>query len=190
MSLKSPEDDMPSSSLFASVPEVCCELVSSLAAPPDVYNLCLSSKHFHTRPDTDTSESSPVNKRPRRAAAAKAKAKMDYTTPVLATRLLRESLLSSLGRVLKCSESGITLGMFYTYYEQHVLVDVTLYESSPLTSVPFVPSDALTKLPEGSALIAGSTMVQGQVVFSMHAIFLILGYCSHSIFSQLVLARL
>ena len=115
---------MPSSSLFASVPEVCWELVSSLAAPPDVYNLCLSSKHFHTRPDTDTSEGSPVNKRPRRAAAAKAKAKMDDTTPVLATRLLRESLLSSLGRVLKYSESGITLGMFYTYYEQHVLYTI------------------------------------------------------------------
>ena len=127
-----------------------------------MYNLCLSSKHFHTRPDTDTSESSPVNKRPRRAAAAKAKAKMD-TTPVLATRLLRESLLSSLGRVLKCSESGITLGMFYTYYEQHVLAScINSYERSPLISVPFVPSDALTKLPEGSALIAGSTMVQGK----------------------------
>ena len=152
---------MPSSSLFASVPEVCWELVSSLAAPPDVYNLCLSSKHFHTRPDTDTSEGSPVNKRPRRAAAAKANAKMDDTTPVLATRLLRESLLSSLGRVLKYSESGITLGMFYTYYEQHVLAScINSYERSPLISVPFVPSDALTKLPEGSALIAGSTMVQ------------------------------
>ena len=121
---------MPSSSLFASVPEVCWELVSSLAAPPDVYNLCLSSKHFHTR--TDTSESSsPVSKRPRRAAAAKAKAKIDYTTPVLATRLLRESLLSSLGRVLKYSESGITLGMFYTYYEQHVLASYKLVERPP-----------------------------------------------------------
>ena len=124
MSLKIPEDDTPPSSLFASVPEVCWELISSLAAPPDVYNLCLSSKHFHTRPDT--SESSPVKKRPRRAAAAKAKAKVDDdTTPVLATRLLRESLLSSLGRVLKYSESGITLGRLYVVYivyEQHVLV--------------------------------------------------------------------
>ena len=107
MSLKSSDDDMPSSSLFALVPEVCWELVSSLAAPPDVYNLCLSSKHFHTRPDT--SGVSPANKRHRRAAAAKSK--VDNTTPVLATRLLRSSLLSSLGRVLAHTESSITIGM-------------------------------------------------------------------------------
>ena len=53
-------------------------------------------------------------------------------TPLLATRLLRESLLSSLGRVLEYSESGITL-------------DSAL---------------ALADLPSASAIIAGSTIVQ------------------------------
>ncbi|KAL7541679.1 hypothetical protein ACHAXR_011125 [Thalassiosira sp. AJA248-18] len=98
-----PDDDdkaTPSSLVLASVPEVTWLLVASFAAPPDVYNLALSSKHFHT---ASSSVANGGSKRPTRSAAAKP------PPPVLATRLLRQSLLSSLGRVLEHSKSGITL---------------------------------------------------------------------------------
>jgi len=44
------DDVISSSTLFASVPDVCWELIAQLASPPDVYNLCLTSKRFHTLP--------------------------------------------------------------------------------------------------------------------------------------------
>ena len=127
------ESDSVPPSLFATIPEVCWEAVSAFASPPDVYQLCLSSAHFHTDPvrsngkkngnaSGNTKKKSRSNNKP-----SSANVKSDA---VLATRLLRSSLLSSLGRVLEKSESGITL-------------------KSALE---------MANLPEGSAIIAGSTV--------------------------------
>mmetsp|Transcript_12899 Transcript_12899/g.23746 ORF Transcript_12899/g.23746 Transcript_12899/m.23746 type:complete len:512 (+) Transcript_12899:157-1692(+) len=145
--------------LFTSVPDECWNLVSSFASPPSVYNLALSSKHFFRSIGEDETVaavdppssfqraldmgfSAPFlrdkteqeleallsrNKGNARGAGASSTA-----TPLLATRLLRQSLLSSLGRVLEHSQTGITL-------------------ESAL---------ALANLPKGSAIIAGSTMAQ------------------------------
>ena len=138
--------------LFASLPDTTWEMISSFAAPPDVYNLSLSSKHFFREVSTDkpSEKKSPsanvaakgnVGRRSKRlaAVAATASAATSETNAasssndkkVLATQLLRASLLSSLGRVLEQSGSGITL-------------DAVL---------------KMSELPEGSALIAGSTIV-------------------------------
>ena len=115
--------------LFASLPDTTWEMISSYAAPPDVYNLSLSSKHFFREVSTDKPS---AKKTPSANAAAKGNAASSSNDKkVLATQLLRSSLLSSLGRVLEKSGSGITL-------------DAVL---------------KMGELPEGSALIAGSTIV-------------------------------
>jgi hypothetical protein len=105
--------------LFASLSDENWKIISSFAAPPDIYNLSLSSVHFF-REATVTNASEENN-----AASSPNEKK------VLATQLLRASLLSSLGRVLQNSGSGITL-------------DSVL---------------KMGELPEGSALIAGSSIV-------------------------------
>lgn len=135
-------------SLFATISDVAWEAVSAFASPPDVYQLCLSSAHFHTDPaavasggdakknasdsGSSTSSSSKKKKKNSRSGGNKkeSSATSNKSKAVLATRLLRASLLSSLGRVLKKSESGITL-------------------KSALE---------MADLLEGSAIIAGSTM--------------------------------
>lgn len=157
------KDDGGQQISFALVPDVCWALVSSFAAPPDVYNLALSSKHFHRSNSAVTAttvgskvmtcniKSMPeLNGRSGTvmdAAAEKEQVSSGripvlvagmrkpialkpscVTSPLLATTLLRQSLLSSLGRVLDQSKSGITL-------------------------------KSVLKLPEG-ALIAGSTIAQ------------------------------
>ncbi len=106
-------------SLFLSIPDVNWQLVASFAAPPDVYNLSLSSKQFFrptTLPDTvdimKNGTTDPKRKRNRRKnnkGGSKKKKGTSSTLPLLATRLLRESLLYSLARVLEHSKSGITL---------------------------------------------------------------------------------
>lgn len=131
------EDDVAATSqhlnLFATLSDENWNLISSFAAPPDVYNLALSSVHFFHEVSS-CSVNKPVSssktvRRSRRLAeaAAPAETKND-DKKVLATQLLRTSLLSSLEKVLEKSDTRITL-------------------------------DALSKIPEGSALIAGSTMV-------------------------------
>ena len=152
-----------SSLSFASIPDVCWRLISSFAAPPDVYNLALSSKHFfqsgdeilvfevgakvmicniQSMPDLNGRSGIIVDATKEKEQVASGRipvliAGMSksialkpscVTSPLLATTLLRESLLSSLGRALEHSKSGITL-------------------------------KSVLKLPEGS-LIAGSTMAQ------------------------------
>lgn len=133
-------------SLFATIPEVAWEAVSAFASPPDVYQLCLSSAYFHTDPSNVASDDDVSKKASGSSKAGSSKTKKGRSggsklsstgttssnkpKAVLATRLLRASLLSSLGRVLKDSESGITL-------------------KSALE---------MANLPEGSAIIAGSTM--------------------------------
>ena len=134
-----------SPSLFATIPDVTWEAVSAFASPPDVYQLCLSSAHFHTDPAAAVASAADSKKASGSSNAGGSKKKKsrsggnkrpsttgNKTKPedVLATRLLRASLLSSLGRVLKKSESGITL-------------------KSALE---------MADLPEGSAIIAGSIM--------------------------------
>ena len=124
--------------LFATLSDENWNMISSFAAPPDVYNLALSSVHFfHEASCSDIKPSSlssnkTVRRRSRRlaAAAASVEAKND-DKKVLATQLLRTSLLSSLEQVLEKSETRITLDALFKMGE----------------------------LPEGSALIAGSTMV-------------------------------
>jgi len=119
--------------LFATLSDENWNLISSFAAPPDVYNLALSSVHFfHEVSSCSVNKSLSSNNTVRRSrrvaeAAAPADTKND-DKKVLATQLLRTSLLSSLEKVLDKSDTRITL-------------------------------DALSKIPEGSALIAGSTMV-------------------------------
>lgn len=105
--------------LFVSLSDENWKMISSYAAPPDVYNLSLSSVHFF-REATVTASSD------NNSASSAGDNKV-----VLATQLLRSSLLASLGRVLEKSSSGITL-------------DAVL---------------KMGELPEGSALIAGSTIV-------------------------------
>ena len=130
-------------SLFATIPDRTWEAVSAFASPPDVYQLCLTSAHFHTDPatvasDDDTNKkasgidktSSPKKKKSRSGSNKEESSATTKPKAVLATRLLRASLLSSLGRVLKKAESGITL-------------------KSALE---------MADMPEGSAIIAGSTM--------------------------------
>ncbi len=102
--------------LFAALSDENWKMISSYAAPPDVYNLSLSSMHFFREASSDNN-----------AASSSA----EDSNLVLATQLLRSSLLASLGRVLEKSSSGITL-------------DAVL---------------KMGELPDGSALIAGSTMV-------------------------------
>ena len=126
------ESDSVPPSLFATIPEVCWEAVSAFASPPDVYQLCLSSAHFHTEPVRSNGNAGNANgntKKKSRSSNKPSSANVK-SDAVLATRLLRSSLLSSLGRVLEKSESGITL-------------------KSALE---------MANLPEGSAIIAGSTM--------------------------------
>ena len=123
--------------MFISVPQTCWELIASFATPPSVYNLALSSKHFfNTSTTVDAAHDAKPAKATRRSTRVRDKAKSGdanlSSAPLLATHLLRCSLLSSLGRVLEHTESGITL-------------------ESAL---------ALGDLPEGSALIAGSTIAQ------------------------------
>jgi len=104
--------------LFASLSDENWKIISSFAAPPDIYNLSLSSVHFFREATVTT-------------ASEKNAASSSNDRKVLATQLLRSSLLSSLGRVLENSGSGITL-------------DSVL---------------KMGELPEGSALIAGSSIV-------------------------------
>ena len=105
--------------MFASLSDENWKIISSFAAPPDVYNLSLSSVHFFREATASA------------AASEKNATSSPSDKKVLATQLLRSSLLSSLGRVLQNSGSGITL-------------DAVL---------------KMGELPEGSALIAGSTIV-------------------------------
>ena len=93
-----------------SLPEEALVLIASFSAPPDVYNLDLTSKHFH-HPDKETNH-------------------------VLATRLLRASLLSNLSRVLDKTGNGITLEV--------------MMKLAPINPVGGPPH----------ALIAGSSLVQ------------------------------
>ena len=130
-------------SLFATIPDRTWEAVSAFASPPDVYQLCFTSAHFHTDPATVASDDDTNKKASGSSKIGSSKTKKGHSggnkqsspattksKAVLATRLLRASLLSSLDRVLKKSESGITL-------------------KSALE---------MADLPEGSAIIAGSTM--------------------------------
>ncbi len=127
----SDDADAASASLFAWLPETAWHQIATYAIPPDVYNLCLSSVHFFHEisvSSADAEKKCGVRRSKRLAAASSSS---DKKQNLLATNLLRTSLLSSLGRVLEESECGITL-------------------------------DAVLKigaLPEGSALIAGSTIV-------------------------------
>ena len=173
-----PKDDGGPQISFSLIPDVCWELVSSFAAPPDVYNLALSSKHFFDHSNTTTAVTSGdvtiqnnglkdlavgskvmicnIQSMPELngrsgvimdAATAKEQVANDripvliagmrepialkpscVTSPLLATTLLRQSLLSSLGRVLDHSTAAISL-------------------------------KSVVAMPEG-ALIAGSTVAQ------------------------------
>eukprot|EP00985_Skeletonema_marinoi_P005743 scaffold2491_cov127-Skeletonema_marinoi.AAC.7 len=82
--------------LFASLSDENWKIISSFAAPPDIYNLSLSSVHFFREATVTT-------------ASENSAASSSNDRKVLATQLLRSSLLSSLGRVLENSGSGITL---------------------------------------------------------------------------------
>ena len=70
---KSEDDDVDiisdaDANLFASLPDTTWEMISSYAAPPDVYNLSLSSKHFFREVSADKPS---AKKTPSANAAAK-----------------------------------------------------------------------------------------------------------------------
>jgi hypothetical protein len=110
-------DDSVSASLFASLHETAWHHIASYAAPPDVYNLCLSSVYFFHEVDISSTAPDAGKKQcnvrqSKRLKVAASSSSSNEKKNLFATTLLRTSLLSSLGR-----------------------------------------------LPEGSALIAGSSMV-------------------------------
>ena len=182
----SPVDDDDSAdnhqTLFTSVPDECWNLVSSFAAPPSVYNLALSSKHFFRSIGEDETVAAAVLDPPssfqcaldmgfsapflrdkteqeleallsrNEGNARGAGASSTAASPLLATRLLRQSLLSSLGRVLEHSQTGITL-------------------ESAL---------ALANLPKGSAIIAGSTMAQVNQFYSQNSLVFLSRSCTEA----------
>ena len=127
--------DAASASLFASLHETAWHHIASYAAPPDVYNLCLSSVHFFHEVAISSSadaEKKQCNvRRSKRKLAAATSSSSNEKKNLFATNLLRTSLLSSLGHVLEQINCGITL--------EAVL--------------------KMGALPEGTALIAGSSMV-------------------------------
>jgi uncharacterized coiled-coil protein SlyX len=121
-------------SLFASLHETAWHHIASYAAPPDVYNLCLSSVHFFHEVAISSSAPDAGKKqcgRLKRKLAAATSSSSNEKKNLFATNLLRTSLLSSLGHVLEQINCGITL--------EAVL--------------------KMGALPEGTALIAGSSMV-------------------------------
>ena len=66
---------------FALLPDGCKVEVAAFLLPFEAYNLCLTSKHFHSQ----------------------------RSLSLLSTRVLKSSLLSSLAKVLRHNETGITL---------------------------------------------------------------------------------
>ena len=114
-----------SSFIVSSFPDIIWESIASYSLPPDVYNLALTSNYFHYNTnsnanddDDDESSLSPPS---------------SPSSPLLATRLLRKSLLSSFARVLNNSGTGIDINA-----------------ALQLSSV----------VPKGKCVIAGSAMVQ------------------------------
>ncbi|EJK53028.1 hypothetical protein THAOC_27605 [Thalassiosira oceanica] len=123
--------------LLGTVPDCAWENVasstsSSFAAPSDCYNIALASKRFF-RPVSISSDAPERRggQKPRRKSK-RLKSAGGAPPLLLATRMLRVSLEHNLERVLEHSRSGITLDSL----------------------------KKLGELPEGSAVIAGSTMVQ------------------------------
>jgi hypothetical protein len=106
------EDDTSSpkgsSTLFivSSFPDSIWESIAWYSSPPDVYNLALTSKYFHY---TNSSTNDQV------VVVASDKSSLSSpllhlsSPPLLATRLLRKSLLSSFVRVLDNSGTGIDI---------------------------------------------------------------------------------
>mmetsp|Transcript_23335 Transcript_23335/g.53536 ORF Transcript_23335/g.53536 Transcript_23335/m.53536 type:complete len:509 (-) Transcript_23335:213-1739(-) len=118
--------------LIGIVPDCAWENVASFAAPSDCYNIALASKRFF-RPVSISSDAPERRggQKPRRKSK-RLKSAGGAPPLLLATRMLRVSLEHNLERVLEHSRSGITLDSL----------------------------KKLGELPEGSAVIAGSTMVQ------------------------------
>mmetsp|Transcript_33699 Transcript_33699/g.76066 ORF Transcript_33699/g.76066 Transcript_33699/m.76066 type:complete len:509 (+) Transcript_33699:80-1606(+) len=118
--------------LLGTVPDCAWENVASFAAPSDCYNIALASKRFF-RPVSISSDAPERRggQKPRRKSK-RLKSAGGAPPLLLATRMLRVSLEHNLERVLEHSRSGITLESL----------------------------KKLGELPEGSAVIAGSTMVQ------------------------------
>ncbi|EJK74180.1 hypothetical protein THAOC_04156, partial [Thalassiosira oceanica] len=116
--------------LLGTVPDCAWENVASFAAPSDCYNIALASKRFFQPVSISTAPPSRSDQKPRRKSKRLKSAGGGPPPLLLATRMLRVSLEHSLERVLEHSRSGITLESL----------------------------KKLGELPEGSAVIAGSTM--------------------------------
>ncbi|EJK62973.1 hypothetical protein THAOC_16396 [Thalassiosira oceanica] len=117
--------------LLGTVPDCAWENVASFAAPSDCYNIALASKRFFRPVSSSPPAPSQGGQKPRRKSK-RLKSAGGSPPLLLATRMLRVSLEHNLERVLEHSRSGITLESL----------------------------KKLGELPEGSAVIAGSTMVQ------------------------------
>lgn len=121
-------DEVESVEIFSlqlsSYTDIIWELVASFSAPPDSYNFALTSKHFHVTNDVDDD-----------GIISSGNEKL------LATRMLRKSLLSSLGQVLKGCNSNIDL-------------DAVLALGTKLDD------NNNNEFPEKSVIIAGSTIVR------------------------------
>ena len=106
--------------IVSSFPDIIWESIASYSSPPDVYNLALTSKYFHYTSDESSSSSSTTGPL------------LPSSLPLLATRLLRKSLLASFARVLDNAGTGIDINAALQ----------------------------LSELSKGSVLISGSAMVQ------------------------------
>ena len=107
-----------SSFIVSSFPDIIWESIASYSLPPDVYNLALTSNYFHYNTNNNANEDDDES---------------SSSSPLLATRLLRKSLLSSFARVLNNSGTGIDINA-----------------ALQLSSV----------VPKGQCVFAGSAMVQ------------------------------
>jgi hypothetical protein len=106
--------------IVSSFPDIIWESIASYSSPPDVYNLALTSRYFHYTSDESSSSSSTTGPL------------LPSSLPLLATRLLRKSLLSSFACVLDNAGTGIDINAALQ----------------------------LSELSKGSVLISGSAMVQ------------------------------
>jgi len=117
---------------LSSYTDIIWEFVSSFIAPIDSYNLALTSKHFHVKKNDDDNDGS-----------------SSWNEKLLATRMLRKSLLSSLRQVLKEGNSNIDL-------------DAVLALGTK------IGDDNNKEFPEKSVVIAGSTIVRRSRTFLLY----------------------
>ena len=134
---------------FASVPDVCWQLVSSFASPPDVYNLALSSKHFF-RPVNSPDASSAGDD------AAVSLLALSKPPPVVDPAAAKKSALQ---------------GVINSATKNDGNIDVALYKIARDNgySKPFILHNILNALPKGKHEAAEVAVARGEAVMRNQA---------------------